>query len=315
MAHSDKAAPPTKRSGPTQYGKAIVRALVALLVTGRAGWTQDLLREQNHWRTVMGPSVLNVEREKDKAARPGSEFTECMSGCPTMVVVPAGKLMMGSPSTERDRTSGEGPQHEVTIARPFAVGKTEVTFKQWDACVAAGACSEARDSSWGRGDRPAINVSWDDAEHYAAWLSRITSKQYRLLSEAEWEYAARAGGQMRFSFGNDDSQLDQHAWYFGNSERKTQPVGKKAANAFGLHDMHGNVFEWVEDPWHDGYEGAPSDGSVWLKGGAPSRHVVRGGSWYYDSKNLRSASRSGPPSDLRDGNIGFRLARALLVGP
>jgi formylglycine-generating enzyme required for sulfatase activity len=314
MAHNDKAAPPTKRSGPTRYGKAIVRALVALLITGRAGWTEDLLREQDHWRTVMGPSVLNVEQEKDKAARPGSEFTECMSGCPTMVVVPAGKFMMGSPPTERDRSSGEGPQHEVTIAMPFAVSKTEVTFKQWDACALAGACSEARDSSWGRGDRPAINVSWDDAEHYAAWLSRITGKPYRLLSEAEWEYAARAGGQTRFSFGDDDSQLDQHAWYFVNSDRKTQPVGKKTANAFGLHDMHGNVFEWVEDPWHEGYEGAPSDGSVWLKDGAPSRRVVRSGSWYYDSKNLRSASRSGPPSDLRDGNIGFRLARALLVG-
>jgi formylglycine-generating enzyme required for sulfatase activity len=314
MAHRDKAAPPPKRSGPTRYGEAIVGALVALLVTGRTGWTQDLLREQNQWRMVMGPSVLSVEQETDKAARPGSDFTECTSGCPTMVVVPAGKFTMGSPSTERDRSSSEGPQHEVTIARPFAVGKTEVTFKQWDACVAAGACSEARDSSWGRGDRPEINVSWDDAQHYAAWLSRITGKQYRLLSEAEWEYAARAGGQTRFSFGDDDSQLDQHAWYFGNSDRRTQPVGKKTANAFGLYDMHGNVFEWVEDPWHEGYEGAPSDGSAWLEGGAPSRHVVRGGSWYYDSKNLRSASRSGPPSDLRDGNIGIRLARALLAG-
>jgi formylglycine-generating enzyme required for sulfatase activity len=159
-----------------------------------------------------------------------------------------------------------------------------------------------------------INVSWDDAKQYAAWLSRITSKEYRLPSEAEWEYAARAGTQTRFSFGDDDSQLGRYAWYFGNSDRKTQPVGRKTGNAFGLQDMHGNVFEWVEDPWHNDYAGAPSDGAAWLKDGIPIRRVVRGGSWYYDSKNLRSASRSGPPADLKDGNVGFRLARVLLAG-
>jgi formylglycine-generating enzyme required for sulfatase activity len=300
-----------ERSIMKRCGNAVVRALFLLLVTCRAGWTQDSLREQDHWRTVMGPSVLNVEQEKRLAASPGSGFTECVSGCPTMVVVPAGKFTMGSPSNEAGRSSGEGPQHEVTIASPFAVSKTEVTFEQWDVCVAAGACRETRDNTWGRGDRPAINVSWDDAKRYAAWLSRNTGREYRLLSEAEWEYAARAGSQTRFSFGDDDSRLGLYAWYFGNSDRKSQPVGKKTANAFGLHDMHGNVFEWVEDPWHDDYEGAPSDGSVWLKNGVPSRRVVRSGSWYYDSKNLRSASRSGPPSGLRDGNVGFRLARVL----
>jgi formylglycine-generating enzyme required for sulfatase activity len=286
-------------------------ALVGLMVMGRAGSTQDLPREQAHWRAFMGPSVLDAGQEQDKAAHAGSEFTECASNCPTMVVVPAGTFRMGSPATERDRSSNEGPQHEVTIAKPFAVSKTEVTFEQWDACVAAGGCNAARDSTWGRGGRPAINIGWDDAKRYAAWLSRMTGKAYRLLSEAEWEYAARAGSETRFSFGDDDSRLGEYAWYFANSNRKTQPVGGKTANAFGLHDMHGNVFEWVEDPWHESYDGAPSDGSAWLDNGAPNRRVVRGGSWYYDAKNLRSASRSGPPSDLRDGNVGFRVGRTL----
>jgi formylglycine-generating enzyme required for sulfatase activity len=191
------------------------------------------------------------------------------------------------------------------------VSRTEVTFEQWDACVGAGACSAARDSTWGRADRPAINVTWDDAKQYAAWLSRMTGKAYRLLSEAEWEYAARAESSTRFSFGDDDSRLGDYAWFFANSGRKSQPVGRKNPSAFGLYDMHGNVFEWVEDLWHETYEGAPSDGSAWFDHGAPGRRVARSGSWYYDAKNLRSASRSGPPSGLRDGNVGFRLGRTL----
>ncbi len=294
-----------------RLGQSVLWTFVALLMIGRDGWAQN---EQSYWQRVMGPAVLDVEQERGKAAKAGSDFSECARGCPTMVVVPAGQFMMGAAPTERDRAPGEGPQHEVTIAKPFALSKTEVTFEQWDVCVAAGACRETTDNSWGRGDRPVINVSWDDAKQYAAWLSRATGKAYRLPSEAEWEYAARAGTQTRFSFGDDDSQLGQYAWYFGNSGRKTQPVGGKTANAFGLQDMHGNVFEWVEDPWHDDYQGAPSDGSVWPKDRIPTRRVVRGGSWYYDSKGLRSASRAGPPANLRDGNVGFRLARALLAG-
>jgi formylglycine-generating enzyme required for sulfatase activity len=290
---------------------AFAGGLAVLLSTCAAGWTQDLPREQDHWRTVMGPSVLDVAGEKDKASKPGSEFTECASGCPVMVVVPAGSFIMGSPPDEPDRSDSEGPQHEVAIARAFAVGKTEVTFAQWDTCVAAGACPEVRDSTWGRGDRPVINVTWDEARQYAAWLTRITGKAYGLLTEAEWEYAARAGRQTRFSFGDDEAQLDQYAWFHGNSDRKSQPVGTKKANAFALYDMHGNVFEWVEDAWHDNYEGAPSDGSAWLNDGAPGRRVVRSGSWYFDPPKLRSASRAGPPFDLRDGNVGFRVARAL----
>jgi formylglycine-generating enzyme required for sulfatase activity len=283
-----------------------IAAVAACLAIAPAS-SQEQSGEQSYWRDVMGPSVLGSEQEL--GARPGAEFSECAHGCPTMVVVPAGKFLIGSPPDEKDRSPGEGPQHEVAISKPFAVGKTEVTFDQWDACVAAGGCEPARDSTWGRGDRPVINVNWDDAKRYAAWLSRMTGKDYRLLSEAEWEYAARAGSPARFSFGDDDSQLGRYAWYRDNSDRKSQPAGKKAANAFGLHDMHGNVFEWVEDIWHPNYEGAPADGSAWL--GAGTRRMVRGGSWFYDSPSLRSASRAGPPADLRDGNVGFRVARTL----
>jgi formylglycine-generating enzyme required for sulfatase activity len=291
------------------FGSAVTGAvaLFATAVTARAQET-----EERYWRTRMGPSVLTIEQETEKASKPGSEFTECASGCPAMIVVPAGSFKMGSPATEADRSPNEGPQHEVTIAKPFAVGRTEVTFAQWDACVAAGACRKLGDNAWGRGDRPVINVGWSDAVQYVEWLARMTGKPYRLLSEAEWEYAARAGTTTRFSFGDDDSQLDRYAWYFKNSDRKTQAVGSKTANGFGLYDMHGNVYEWVADPWHENYENAPSDGSVWRENLVPNRHVARSGSWYFDARNLRSASRVGPPSNLQDGNVGLRVARTLL---
>lgn len=312
MAHDTRGTASRKRA--RCCGEIIVGALLALLGLCRAGWTQDFQREQDHWRIVMGLSVLDLARERDVAARPGTEFAECTSGCPVMVVVPSGSFAMGSPATEPGRSANEGPQREVTIARAFAVGRTEVTFAQWDMCVDASACPQLRDSTWGRDDRPVINVTWDEAMQYAVWLSQITGKKYGLLSEAQWEYAARAGHRTRYSFGDEEVLLGQYAWFHDNSERKTQPVGQKKPNDFGLNDMHGNVFEWVEDTWHDDYEGAPSDGSAWLNGGAGGRRVVRGGSWYFDPPKLRSASRAGPPFDLRDGNVGFRVARELLAG-
>ncbi len=265
-------------------------ALFAMVVTARAQAT-----EERYWRIRMGPSVLTIEQEREKASKPGSEFTECARDCPAMIVVPAGRFRMGSPATERDRSPNEGPQHEVTIAKPFAVGRTEVTFTQWDACVAAGACRKLGDNSWGRGDRPVINVDWSDAVQYVQWLAGMTGKPYRLLSEAEWEYAARADTTTRFSFGDDDFELDRYAWYFKNSDRKTQSVGTKTANGFGLYDTHGNVYEWVADPWHENYENAPSDGSVWRDNPVPNRHVARSGSWYFDAKNSAVGEPCGSP--------------------
>jgi formylglycine-generating enzyme required for sulfatase activity len=219
---------------------------------------------------------------------------------------------MGSPKSEKDRYEREGPQHKVTIVTPMAVGKTEVTFDEWGACVAVHACKDnTSDSKSGRGDRPVINVSWDDVQKYVAWLCQITGKDYRLLSEAEWEYAARAGGQTRFSFGNDEAQLDQHGWYVNNSDDTTHPVGLKLANTFGLKDMHGNVWEWVEDRWHENYEGAPTDGKPWVTDGEVSLRVVRGGSFSDDPGDLRAAVRFKYGHDIQGDSIGFRLARYL----
>ena len=167
------------------------------------------------------------------------------------------------------------------------------------------------DSGLGRAIRPVINVSWDDVQRYVAWFSRMTGQPYRLLSEAEWEYAARAGTTTLYSFGDDEAALDQHAWYSENSDRQTHPVGEKKPNAFGLYDMHGNVWEWVEDHWHDNYEGAPADGSPWVKDGDVSQRVVRGGSFYDDPRDLRAANRFTQPRNARNVNVGFRLARTL----
>jgi formylglycine-generating enzyme required for sulfatase activity len=223
--------------------------------------------------------------------------------------------MMGSLVNETGRDVNEGPQHEVKIAAPFAVGKTEITFDQYDACVAAGACQRPPDSGFGRGDRPVINVSWDEANAYTAWLSHMTRKKYRLLTEAEWEYAARAGGSSRWSFGDDEAQLGEHAWFKGNSDGTTHPVGKKKPNAFGLYDMHGNVWEWVEDCYVGNYDGAPNDGSARTSDRCSAR-VLRGGSWLSSPPNLRSAQRLSFGPGLRDNYGGFRVTRVVsLLAP
>jgi formylglycine-generating enzyme required for sulfatase activity len=179
--------------------QGLVGALALLLAVAGVGWiNQDYLKEQYYWRAVMVPAVLTANQER--ALKPGNEFSECTSFCPTMVMVPAGNFMMGSPEGLGDYK--ERPQHEVTISKPFAVGGYEVTFAQWDACVVAGGCPKAPDSGWGRGQRPVVNVSWDDARQYAVWLARLTGKDYRLLSEAEWEYAARAGAPTAYTWGD-----------------------------------------------------------------------------------------------------------------
>jgi formylglycine-generating enzyme required for sulfatase activity len=249
-----------------------------------------------------GPSPL-------AATPPGSEFTECASACPKMIVVPAGKFLMGSPENETGR---EGPQREVTIARPFAASKFEVTFAEWNTCAAASACPQVEDRGR-RGQMPVIDVSWDDAKGYVGWLSRLTGKEYRLLTEAEWEYAARAGTQTRYSWGDEPGKGNANCDGCGSQwdNKQTAPVGQFKPNAFGLYDMAGNVWEWVADVWHDDYKGAPTDGSAWIQGGDASRRVVRGGSWVNDPQYLRAASRAWYTSGHRDDNLGFRVGRAL----
>ncbi len=244
----------------------------------------------------------------------GESFKDCPD-CPEMVVVPAGSFMMGSPESEEGRYDDEGPQRRVTIAKPFAVGKFEVTFAEWDACVADGGCQHRpNDEGWGRGRRPVINISWQDVTlEYLPWLNRKLglsgNEGYRLLSEAEWEYAARAGTYTRFHFGDSDSGLDQHAWYVSNANSRTHAVGEKSANAWGLYDMHGNVREWVED-CYGSYKDAPTDGTAYKSGEACNR-FYRGGSWHNDPRYLRAADRSRIWPEDRIYLLGFRAARTL----
>jgi formylglycine-generating enzyme required for sulfatase activity len=244
-----------------------------------------------------------------------TEFKDC-GRCPKMVVIPAGEFTMGSPPSEQQAEA----QHRVTIAYVFAVSKFEITFDQWDACVKDGGCGGYRpeDQGWGRGKRPVVNLSWVNCKEYVNWLSRRTGKPYRLLSEAEWEYAARAGTTTRFSFGDTLSPIQAN--YDGSDDgsgpseanrQKTLPVGSFPANPFGLHDMLGNAWEWVEDCWHDDYTAtAPSDGSAWLRDPCEG-HVGRGGSWEDSQSELRSSARTGGFKDEASSTDGLRIARGL----
>jgi formylglycine-generating enzyme required for sulfatase activity len=228
--------------------------------------------------------------------------------------------MMGASPEEiaainREYSSGvvdgsDKPQHRVTIARPFAVGRFEVTFAEWAACIAGGGCQHRPGDKYlglGRGQRPVIDVSWEDARHYLRWLNTSIGKTnaYRLLTEAEWEYAARSGTTTLFSFG--DTITSSRAQY---GAKGTTKVGSFAGNKFGLHDMHGNVLEWVEDCLSQNYNDTPTDGSAWTTGQCVYR-VLRGGHWASNALGLRSSYRTGNAPVRRDDFIGFRVARTL----
>ena len=239
----------------------------------------------------------------------GQSFRDCADVCPEMMVIPAGRFTMGSPTSEPGRGAYEGPQHEVVVRSPLAVGKYEVTFDEWDACVAANGCAQRpSDEGWGRGRQPVINVSWEDTQQYVAWLSRRTGQRYRLLTEAEWEYAARAGTVTAYSFGLSVSP--SQANYRESGLGRAQVVGRYPANGFWLHDMHGNVYEWVQDCYARTYSGAPSDAAEAVTGGDCSYRVHRGGSWSDLPQSLRSALRGSHLPGVRVINFGFRVARA-----
>jgi formylglycine-generating enzyme required for sulfatase activity len=239
------------------------------------------------------------------AQSPGRTFADCAE-CPQMVVIPAGSFTMGSSGKSPAGlkfASDEQPQHQVKL-RSFALGKFEVTQAQWTALM---------------GDNPSVfkgaglpvdSVSWDDTQKFLQRLNARTGKRYRLPSEAEWEYAARAGSGTAFWFGDDPAMLDGYAWFEGNADGKPHPVGQKLPNKFGLHDMNGNVWEWVQDCYKDSYMGAPADGRP-VGGKAGCDHVDRGGAWLSSPNNQRSANRDWGAPHYRLNNLGFRVARDL----
>ncbi len=260
---------------------------------------------------------------------PGATFSDALSSGgrgPDMVVIRAGRFFMGCVSGMGCRNE-ERPIRDVAFGQPFAVSKYEVTLDEYDRFTAATGRPPVDDKDWGRGRRPVLNVSWSEALEYVVWLSLETGANYRLPSEAEWEYAARAGSTWQFHFGDYTSSLCRYGNHADASlpERiewrnlacsdgvglKTAEVGQYEANPWGLHDIHGNVWEWVEDCWNDSYTGAPTDGAVWLTGDC-TRRVLRGGSWGNRPALLRAAHRSSVDAGERGVNVGFRVARTLV---
>lgn len=250
------------------------------------------------------------------APKTGRVFRDC-STCPEMVVVPAGSFKMGDLTDDEIGGSAEQPVHPVSFLHSFAIGKYEVTQPQWRAIMGNDP------STWSDDKLPVWNVSWNEIKAYLANLNSklglVGKKRYRLLSEAEWEYAARAGTTTIYSCGNDEKCLDRIAWYGVNSGNgkpawtgagEPHAVGSKAPNAWGLHDMIGNLWEFVEDCWNDGHDGAPDNGSAFLTGDC-QRRVVRGGGWFHNAKNQRSAVRGMNPVGKGNDNVGFRVARTI----
>jgi formylglycine-generating enzyme required for sulfatase activity len=271
---------------------------------------------QKTWLPVADVLVYRAINVNKDFLQRGAVFQEC-AYCPQMVVVPAGTFLMGSPASEQGRQENEGPQHKVTVGYPFAVSKFTITFEQWDACLEAGGCTfkPAADRA-GRGTQPVMDINWNDAQEYATWISRLTGQKYRLLSEAEWEYAARAGTATRYWWG-DDIKLEGRA--MANCDgcgskwqmKQAAPVGAFPPNAFGLHDLHGNVWQWTADSANANYEGAPVDGKAWTGGPDPHGRILRGGAWSAGPSEMRSAVRTRYPAGGRNVFFGFRVARAL----
>jgi formylglycine-generating enzyme required for sulfatase activity len=254
---------------------------------------------------------VSAARKAD-ADRPDLAVFRDAPFAPELVAIPVGEFMMGSTDEEEGAYEYERPQHRVTIDRRFAIGRYPVTFDEYDRFCQAKGRNKPEDQGWGRGRQPAINVSWQDAQEYIAWLSQEAGRAYRLPSEAEWEYACRAGTTTRFSFG--DAITPKDANYVDSGLDKTSEVGAYPANRWGLHDVHGNVWEWVEDDWHKNYDGAPVDGSAWKDVGSSSNPrlcVLRGGSWIYLPWGCRSAVRFRIVTDNRGNLVGFRVARTL----
>ncbi len=327
--------PPPKRQ--TRW-RAVLVAGVLAAVAGYLGFTDPDTRRwlQSAWPSDLSPDVgaaagvvrLTPEQKAfadqrvrpyvltvndELALEPGQAFRECKTDCPEMVVVPAGAFEMGDQLAEWPFAR---PVRAVTIGAAFAVSRTEVTFDDWEVCVQHGPCSPVDDGGFGRGRKPVINVSWEEAHLYTEWLSSVTERTYRLPTEAEWEYSARGGNPAAYAWGPNIVPGRANCRDCGHRLAGAGPleVGSFEANAFGLYDMHGNVWEWVEDCWHHGFTDGPTDGAAWMAdatadcGQAP----VRGGAWDLSFNLTRSAARDRRARDDRSPSVGFRLARPIL---
>jgi formylglycine-generating enzyme required for sulfatase activity/class 3 adenylate cyclase len=238
-------------------------------------------------------------------------FRDCPD-CPELVEIPPGAYERGSRPSEPGHLDSEGPVARVTLKRSFAIGRYPVTFGEWDRCVREGACKhKPNDRGWGRGTGPVFYVNWIDTRDFLEWLKARTGKTYRLPSEAEWEYAARAGTSTAYPWGDAvGNKMANCRGCLDDGADRTTPVGSFPPNRFNLFDMHGNVWQWVADCWNASYAGAPADGSPWLSGEC-GKAVVRGGAWGLGAEDIRSARREGDNKDLRSGRRGFRIARDL----
>ena len=301
----------------------------------REAFAASLKADPNHQFAVdarirmADPSRDAVVEPRQVFPKAGTEFKDCPK-CPAMVVVPAGSFVMGYPPGDSGRLHQEGPVRTVNFGKPFAVGKFEVTFDEWEACAAEKQCLKVDDKGRGKGRRPVIHIAWDQAAGYTKWLSKKTGRKYRLLTEAEWEYAARAGEESRYRFwGIAPDRVCAFANVYDKTARKQDdtgyenlpcddrhaeaaPAGSFKPNAFGLYDMLGNVSEWTEDCLPTGlqWRGAPLDGTANLKGDC-SQRAYRGGSWFENEKTYMRSPDRYKYIGARDNDLGFRVARTL----
>lgn len=302
-----------KKPRPIKLIRNIAFTLASVIITVGA-ILASITGSFNSWDQIISrfprlTSIPGWSSSPDQIREPGDTFKDC-DECPEMVVIRGDEFKIGSPTGETERDSDEGPQQVVTIST-FAIGRYPVTFAEWDACVTAGGCGRytPSDEGWGRERRPVIHVSWDDADAYVNWLSAETNREYRLPSEAEWEFAARAGKETAYWWG------DMFDPTMANTEdgkiMRTTLVGVFRENPWGLHDMSGNVWEWVQDCWHRSYQYIPEDGRAWRAENNVDceRPILRGGSWSWPAKDARSANRWNRNQGIRNHAIGFRVAR------
>ena len=263
---------------------------------------------------------ISLDAKASQRVSPGAIFKDCVE-CPVMVEITGDVFVMGSVDvggqplpysrpvwvdTTVQFPENEKPPHQVNL-RSFLIGKTEVTQGQWKFIMGK---NPSKFVGWSD-ELPVENVSWNEVQEFIKKLNQKTSKKYRLPSEAEWEFAARAGASTKWSFGDNPQNLKHVAWYAANSDERTHPVAQKLPNALGLYDMYGNVWEWVEDCWHENYLQGPSDGSAWTEGCSGNSRALRGGSWGITPEGMRSTSRGRLGADERSSHYGFRLARDL----